>query len=262
MRRRTAERILRQATQVTLRICIIGNSHIACLKTAWDGMAPYHRSHACTFFGSPGAGMADLELKDTRLVARTDKLKRDLAFTAEGEDCIRLSDFDAFLIVGLDFHVPVHDERLSAAVLDVALRDGFLGTMTHRIAAAIRSSSQAPVYITGTPFKARSGRQRPKGTLLDPDRVIAALSRAFSAEDFCFVLQPAQTLQSAWSTKEEFATAAPRLAHSGEKINARFEHEQAVHMNAEYGRIYLESFFPLLPAAARRPASYLPSDAS
>jgi hypothetical protein len=230
-----------------VKLCIIGNSHVACLKSAWDALPRYHEEFDCAFFGSPGAGMNALYLEDGRLKAGTDKLRQDLRFTSGGQEAVRIGDYDAFLIVGVGFHTPSHDRRVSSAVLHAALRGMFGTTMAGRFASAIRIVTQAPVLICATPLKATAGGSRRRSpALLEPAEVSGLLSSAYSAERFRFLAQPSSTLENPWATRREFVVDAPRLAHVEQKIGGRFTEGQNVHMNAEYGRLYLQSVFAAL----------------
>lgn len=246
---------------MSLRLCIIGNSHIACLKTAWDLMAQDRERLTCTFFGSPGGGMQELQRDGSRLRPASSKLKRDMKFTSGGKDIIRLDDYDAFLLVGLRFFSPVFDRRLSAAVSEAALRESFGGTLARRIAADIRGASSAPIFIGSTPRPLKAGVAAENDRCyMTAAEVSAALTRTFHSEGFRFVPQPAETMRSPWSTKAEFGTDAPRLDHTKAKVDAKFDRDDTGHMNTAYGRIYLEQFFEMLfangdgkaPAKVRR----------
>jgi hypothetical protein len=227
------------------RICILGNSHIACLKAGWDAFAdrpPYR----LTFFGSPGAGMLELGLKNGKLVPTSDRLKNDLRLTSGGRKAVQLADFDAFLLVGLGMHIPARDRRLSQAVLGASLRDTLDATLMTRLARSIRTASAAPVYVAPTPFKTRAAQRRRLVNALPPPAMAKALTALYADLDLRFLPQPKATLKDDWATRDEFVKDAPRLESANGGQGGQFGAEQEVHMNAHYGRIYLESFFQSL----------------
>lgn len=89
-----------------MRICVIGNSHIAALKLGWDalqasGQAPDLRP---TFFGAPSDGVRHVRVENGVLSPK----RKDIAEhfrTMGGTDRIRLDDFDAFFLIGLNVSV-------------------------------------------------------------------------------------------------------------------------------------------------------------
>lgn len=226
-------------------ICILGNSHIACLKSAWDALGTDRPPYRLTFFGSPGGGMRELTLEGDRLVPAVDRVKNDLRLTSGGLEAVPLADFAAFLLVGLGLHTPVRDRRLSQAVLGASLREPLDVTLMIRLARSIRSASDVPVFIAATPFKTRAARRQVMNAL--PPRAMAeALTALYTDVGLRFLPQPEATLKDVWATRDEFLKDAPRLQRANQGRGGQFDADQEVHMNTEYGKIYLQAFFESL----------------
>ena len=85
------------------RVCVLGNSHLASMKTGWDLIRDAHPDHDLTFFGAPKAMMDDLDLEDNILVPGNDKLRNKLKVFSNGHESVDLDAFDTFVISGLQF---------------------------------------------------------------------------------------------------------------------------------------------------------------
>ncbi len=89
-----------------MRLCVIGNSHLAALKLGWDelkakGQAP---DMEVTFFGAPSDGVRHVRLEDGRLTPK----RKDIAEHFErmgGTPHIQLDDYDGFFLIGLNVSV-------------------------------------------------------------------------------------------------------------------------------------------------------------
>src|SRR5690348_13119251 len=50
----------RKREDPTLKICVVGDSHVACLKKAWDEISAGHKGVAFTFFAARGNKLGGL----------------------------------------------------------------------------------------------------------------------------------------------------------------------------------------------------------
>lgn len=82
------------------QICVLGTSHAAALKAAWDDLAATTGDTA-TFFVAPGTTIFDLEFEDEALVARGDKLLESFRSRAGGRDRIAVRDYDTLILCGV-----------------------------------------------------------------------------------------------------------------------------------------------------------------
>lgn len=89
-----------------MRLCVIGNSHIAALKLGWDqlktkGQAPDLKP---SFFGAPSDGVRHLRAENGRLTPK----RKDIAEHFQrmgGADHIVLDHYDAFFLIGLNVSI-------------------------------------------------------------------------------------------------------------------------------------------------------------
>ncbi len=86
-----------------IRICAIGNSHLASWKLGWDRIRHQHPEIDITFFGVLRAGLHSLQPDGTRMVSLDPSVADEMAFTSGGKREIVVGDYDVFCLVGLDF---------------------------------------------------------------------------------------------------------------------------------------------------------------
>src|ERR1700726_4363476 len=84
-----------------MRVCVIGNSHVAALKLGWTQVRTTYPKVEITFFAHAGLFINYLKLEDSCLVPTTEDLRKAIAFTSGGQDRIRPEAFDCFLIYAL-----------------------------------------------------------------------------------------------------------------------------------------------------------------
>ena len=165
-----------------MKICVLGNSHLASMKTGWDLVRDATPEYELTFFGAPKAMMDDLFLEGNALMPGTEKLKRKLAMFSEGSESIDLDAFDAFVVVGLQFgprrlaqlyrtHRPVSFEwrgplnnlapmvskeqqvtAISERLFNDAMIAGLTDTMAIRIIDMIRDVTEKPIFLVSAPY--------------------------------------------------------------------------------------------------------------
>lgn len=84
---------------MTLRLCVVGNSHIGAFKRAWRRIGDDFGDVSLTMFGAPGRRFGDLDVREGRVVAMSMDARASLVATGGG-DSIDLADHDALVIVG------------------------------------------------------------------------------------------------------------------------------------------------------------------
>jgi hypothetical protein len=152
------------------RVCVIGNSHIAAVKQAWDNRAPKVSSDlATTFFSAQVRLMEHLVLDGRVLVPTQDELAAKLRYTSGGTSVIDIDAYDAFVLIGSGFGVdllkfreiggtaahlaygpvePLMSERCYDAVMAAVLRD----SMAIRLIRTIRAIEDKPALIVAAPY--------------------------------------------------------------------------------------------------------------
>lgn len=86
-----------------MKICVIGNSHAASLKMAWDNMSSKeeYKDFNLTFFASPRDSMLKLEYIDGKFFTQDDYLRDNISKSSSGAEEIIIKDYDHFIIHGL-----------------------------------------------------------------------------------------------------------------------------------------------------------------
>lgn len=151
-------------------VCIIGNSHIAAVKQAWDNRAPRVSADlATTFFSAQVRLMEHLVLEGRVLVPTQDELAAKLHYTSGGTNVIDIDAYDAFVMIGSGFGVdplkfreiggtaahlpygpvePLLSERCYEAAMAEIQRD----SMTIRLIKTIRGVADKPALIVAAPY--------------------------------------------------------------------------------------------------------------
>ena len=226
-----------------MKICALGNSHLASLKLGLDGLKERYPNVAVTFFASRGSRLGGLTLEDGRLVTSDEALAREIAFTSNGLSEIVLQDYDGFLIYGLGLPLPRLDRRLSSAVQSATCRDLFQESLSFKLAHTIRSACAAAIYIDHAPQKADLLKSNHADHGLDYLQVFDRMRQVIDLADVHFLAQPEHTLSGAWNTAKEYSVGSTRL-DLGDRGSRRPHPEiDMAHMNARFGEVYLEDFF-------------------
>jgi len=155
-----------------MRLCMIGNSHLAALKMGWE-LEPSRQDVVATWFGSPRNSLADLSLHNGILRPSRAKVASYLEMTSGQSNGIVLSDYDAFVIVGcgLTFtayasvygkHRTLDQDRkprprhlISKHALHDFLRDLIERSLAVNLALKIRESTDTPIILIPSPLPAR-----------------------------------------------------------------------------------------------------------
>lgn len=258
------------------RLCVIGNSHVAALKLGWDrigaGALPGWSGTSATFFGAPSDGMRHVQLEDGCIVPTRPKIAENFRFLSGGLDRIRLADFDAVLLVGLNVsskrilrfyktHAWVGLKGLAGKTLvHPAFAAEFMAerygtTQLVSMAAMIAKACDRPIFAVAEPHWASWSRV-PQAGMADYgwDSAIsagdgAAIGRVFVhsvtaalAPYARFVPQPEATVEDGVMTRAAFNKEASRL------ITGEGGGTDASHMNADYGLALWQALQPMLHA--------------
>ena len=258
-----------------MRVCVIGNSHIASLKLGWDACVaedPAAWSDVKpTFFGAPSDGMRHVNLQDGSIVPRRKDIAEHFQRMSGGQDRIRLADYDAFFLVGLNVSVKrilrfykshiwlglgVDAEKVTVhpKFMEEFLTERYASTRLIETAAMIKSAVSAPVVAIAEPHWASWIRQGQEGTAdYGWDKAIIAGDGPAIGEAFLttvkaalapvaiLVPQPSETIEDGIMTRAAYNKDASRLI-SGEGGGT-----DAAHMNAAFG----QAIWPKVVAAIK-----------
>lgn len=228
-----------------IRLCVIGNSHVASLKKAWDNFAEPPPDLRLTFFACRGRHLFWLTARDGCLSCDVPELKQILSFTSGGASEIRVSEYDQFLIYGSEarpyFTSPT--EVFSRAAVVQSVNDSVGGTLAYHLLRQLRRLTDKPVYIGHCPLpgapEVRS-RQKPT-TYVDG---IAFVNRVFyGALHSELVPQPIETIVNGMATDPIYVRGATRLAVGDALDDLPQPVTDLSHMNGEFGELWLTRFF-------------------
>jgi|GEM_PF-1257358 len=237
-----------------IRLCILGNSHVAALKQASAGFCAEHAQARLTFFAAVSRDSRAMRVTGDSYAPTTDALAAQFRLTSGGAEAIAATAHDAFLLYGFGGRGAPEDRPANyshalrtATVLARLRADLLIQHMT-----ALRALTGKPVFAALKPLPAVRPDRTPRRLL--PQSEVVALAQARLADPLAveMIPQPATTLiddlatdpvHSAGSTPLERPARARRDAHP--------EDEQQ-HMNAGYGRLWLEAFWPVLRARLRK----------
>jgi hypothetical protein len=231
-----------------MKIAILGDSSVACLKEAVANDHTLTKDNDLSFFAGPSLTMAGLHVEGAALVPDNDKL-RDFLRTTSGLQTIKLSGdaFDAFVVVGMGIDLrPLPKNAYSRAVLEAAYRGLVTTSLAWILIERLRQITQGPIYCVAAPLKALSADNFQK---LYPTPCIAYAEMAndhatvLQERGVDFFLQPEETRDADWRTQDRFARGSTRLIQG-----TAHPKEDVTHMNADYGAVIMPA---LLRSIAR-----------
>ncbi|MBY5927083.1 MULTISPECIES: hypothetical protein [unclassified Halomonas] len=233
------------------KVCIIGNSHAGALKRAWDLVPEWHSANELTFFAARANGMRHLHLKGHTLIPRSRMLKESIRFTSGGLDSINVSDYDTFLIYGLQMEAFFIEPGsfFSAAVIRQSLLDSVDSTLSFNILKMIRSVTDKSIYIGHSPLLTMnsdedwtySSEDYLSGVRLMNDEVLSSYCATLIA-------QPSATIVNGIFTKSEFLKGSKRLSVGDNRDDQVHPDHDDRHMNDTFGREWLSHFFEQVSA--------------
>lgn len=251
-----------------MKLCVLGNSHLASFKTGWDLIGDRYPHIEATFFGATRGAMRGLRVREGALVPDNDRLREAIVWTSNGLDRIT-GDYDAYILVGMgfsfphmanvlrDFRTPDLPRDAEHLISDEALLAAIKGTLdksgARQLIARVRQISDAPIGYSHDPFHAKASRDNDRYSYMNFDekvRQILAVYTAMRADlhAVCDVLdQPPETIEDDMFTRAEYWTGAVPL----KKGMIGYKRADFAHMNARFGALCLEKLLerPLIKAA-------------
>jgi hypothetical protein len=242
------------------RICIIGDSHVAALKTGWDAMGD--TAHDVTFFAAPLPMLAHIAIDDGKLIATDPKLEAHFVRTSGGRTAIE-DVYDAYIVCGqgLGFYnaqyvynrcrmpelEPLEDaleltrEAFEAAVDEHQEKSRALQTLDK-----LRQITKAPLLVVAMPIPTREGKL-PIWKKLERNGDKRKMLEIFreSCERLA-VLRGARFLPQPPETFAEDGTTRTELGRAGARLRATEVKDDLYHMNGVYGEIVLRAAFAAL----------------
>ncbi|HWA91340.1 MAG TPA: hypothetical protein VG889_14990 [Rhizomicrobium sp.] len=254
-------------------VCMIGNSHVAALKMAWDnrdlGAAG---GVGVTFFSAQTNLLEHLTLEKGVLVPGSDAAREKLSFTSGTDGRIAIASFDALVMVGSCFGVnllrfyrecPTWERRrfvpdagiVSAACLDAFVAQDMEESIAVRLIETIRKVKAMPVLLVGAPYVSARALDEPEwkdeACLRDEDFLARTAARCRASADRVAarhgcetVWQDDSTVGPPGFTKLEFGRNPARFNMRGFGL-PEFDMR---HGNEDYGALMMREILTRLDA--------------
>lgn len=255
-----------------MKLCAIGNSHLAALKQGWNDLAEQYTNIEMTFFGSGGGIFKDMiGIQNNCLIPTTEKSIRDFKLTSSGLTEINFANFDTVILVGLHcsiftlgpalcshspFDVPTDPlsnklPTISSECIVQTCIDQMETTSMYKVISLIRSISDIPIVVIPAPFQSlasiKTGRwinlsRNASQTLQDSyyDGINKSVNSFPSVK---FIPQPINTVTNFIFTKDEFAKGS---LHLNAELSGKEDEIDFGHMNQLFGKEVMLSILSLL----------------
>lgn len=229
-----------------MKIAVLADSHGASLKLGWEMIAPLHKDIELRFFAQRRDGLADLRAQPGRLVPMVETLRSAFRFTSGGLEAVEISDFDAILVYGLCAAPFYHDvsEFYSQQLLDLVCRDLVADRLSLHIVTQAQLAGAPKIYVGHDPLPLEGSLMidRPRQHYLDGLNTLN--KTVYHSLGARIIPQPMETTTGGSCTLKRFTNDARRLSIGDELDNQLQPKEDPYrHMNAEFGALWLSSFF-------------------
>ncbi|TVP70626.1 MAG: hypothetical protein EA339_12775 [Rhodobacteraceae bacterium] len=233
-----------------IRLCIIGNSHVAALKHGAERLRRRHPDLQLGFFAARSNKTGGLAVVDGVYRPTSDALADQLALTSGGVRVIDPTQWDAYLVYGFggrpqpgdfaqglsrNFRRELYAQRIARSLLPQHL-------------AALREITQAPVFAALAPLLAQIPKARRNRLLHHDEEAALVQSRFCDPHRAKLIAQPEATRLKDLYTIPKFNARSVPLENAHADQRSRHQEHDVQHMNARYGLVWLEHFLPVLQA--------------
>jgi len=261
-------------TPAPLKLCIMGNSHLAALRHAWTTHPNRWAGIDAHFVGAHKGLLLETQVNDGWLRPSSDASKAAFARLGGGRG-IRLADYDGFVLAGclvaLSLSASVYrrlnwiglpsvaehenlaqDPKLlvSRGAAIATMQAKFAGRLGPKLIEHLRPHTPAPILLTSQPRASAAvlGSSDPKtrahrvahtlGDSRELERVSEqAANRAIVAAGGIYIGQPPPTITDHILTDPAFMLGAMRLTAKGDQQQPK---DDVRHANAAYGALVLD----------------------
>jgi hypothetical protein len=231
-----------------IRLCILGNSHAGALKQASADFCAAHPEAVLTFFAAVAFDSRAMAVQDGQYVPLDDALAAQYEMTSGGLRAIDPAQYDAFLVYGfggrsLPLDRPrAYSQAFRAACTLTRLQEDLIGPHLQ----ALRGLTDKPLFAALKPLPCPQDGRRPRRLLPHHEEVALAQRHICDPLGAQMVAQPAATRIDDRATHPDFASGSARLVQVAHPDAPAHADDEAKHMNAEYGRLWLDAFWPHL----------------
>lgn len=225
-----------------MKLCILGNSHLASLKNSWVKLKRKFSNLEVDFFAHRKDGLKGLKVNGNFLVCDDEPLKRALNFTSGGKHSINLKEYDGFILYGLDakgdfLKTGIH---YSQAVVEAACYDSTKDTTSFDLLLKIRQVTHKPVIVGHDPLLAAEASKCVKGDISSYLMTIKMLNELiYRPRQAVLLRQPEDTITNGYNTSIRYSIGSTRLAIGKPDDNQQHAIIDRKHMNDEFGGVWL-----------------------
>jgi len=227
-----------------MKICVLGNSHTASLKSAWDEIKFLFPKIELIFFAAIGGELKHLKLENGIFIPRTTSVLRSIRVTSHGIDSVDINAYDIFLLYGLNFFVPSLDHSITSKVKKLTCLDILSSSLIKKLSSEIRSESSKPIFIGHSPqLCGLSSTHLSRINKLNYTESLKLMRDTIGDSYGTIISQPEETLIHSWFTDPKFLSEVFSLVDGSNASGQLLSKTNIGHMNREFGRIWLEKFF-------------------
>lgn len=225
-----------------MRLCIVGNSHLAALKLAIQEGLFDPQNFDITFWGLAGRAFETIRYDAGCFI--TPHQESVLEVSDGRYDKLPATEFDAVIFYGAALELARVLASLHRAgsglhsYSDALLREGlerWIGTgPAYALARSLRADYEGRVLMCGLPFRSEESRSLAAVSMSPQDlsRLNALVSDILSANHLEYVAQPLTTVVENKYTKKEYSWKSTRLYKD---LSVRHPENDYGHMNEHYG---------------------------
>lgn len=227
------------------RVFVLGNSHVAALKLAWDDLASEYPETSVTFFAARADATRDVTVDNGRLMAGNTTLREQFALTSGGPSHIDPNDFDAVVCYGgLSVSLRRAEvDSFSSGFARKSLLDRTYSSLMFTHVGRLREITEKPVFAAFAPLRAPSSGFVRTALMSMREACDLVQNEALNALKATVLCQPQCTLLDAYTTKPEFSVGSVQLTEIQKSTGAHSDGELS-HMNKSYGEIWLREYLP------------------
>ena len=233
-----------------MKICVIGNSHVAAIKLAYEALLA-ETPHEMTFFAGLGRRIERFEVANGVLVPPADdhKIQYAINITSGGLTEVDPALYDSFLIVGMSGGVnrlvSSVTRHLSEGATTCAITDYWHNSRLPCLLKNLRSLTKKPIMVGLAPLLAEA---QVNDTTPEAYTRLVTLSNAlyFSRFNATLIGQPLDTIVNGDATEIGFSRMSEKLLKGGNELGGLHPEGENSHMNKEYGLLWLQQYFAAL----------------
>lgn len=235
-----------------IKICVIGNSHAACLKKAWDSKGLSDPRWQMDFFASSGESARDTYCDDGVIKPQTKLVKRSWKMTSGGKEQIVVADYDVIILHGLlqaikKVHQTIQPFLSKGTPYSTAVALETMGNYDPKLGhfRKMLNSFDKPILLASKPNLAvanASSEELPPSEC-DYLAMVDPIVGTYNRLGVNYIAQPRDTLFGLNNTRSLYNDQGLGLTHDVPKEGYRLAEESTLsHMNETFGLKYLQAY--------------------